>query len=535
MKRLITAILLLTLTAALRAQDIDFDALNESAQKHLVNLININTAQPEPEETKAARYIYKELNKHNIDWDIYRVEKARGNLIATLKGGKEKPLILIAHLDTAAVQDGWTIPPTKATVKDGRIWGLGSTDAKNYVATNLALLIWLKENKIKLNRDLIFVFTADEENGSNKGIKFLLDKYPQKLKAGFALNEGGGLILSNGANVPKNIMFVEAASKMYMDILLTAGGEGAHSAVPAGQNAIYKLSEALPVIEAYQSPLNLTPFTKTFFDKISELQDDDAKTTISLLDSPDTNQVMQAVKIISEDAFFKTQLTDTITPTLLAAGTESNTLSSQASATLNCRLLPTTNPSAFFKALQNLFANDDSINLTIIESPELPFPQPPAVNEDPLFKAIELSASQLFPNTITVAGMTPASTESEFLRRHGIISYGLGPVMDAESGGAHTTDESISREDFYNQLKLMLAILLNFAQESSENKILVPPTPLPEPPVIEEEPQQEQPAENQTELPLNEQDLPQQELLPAQTEVEQDDVQADSQTAQAVK
>ena len=40
-----------------------WSALNQETKRHLINLINIDTSLPEPDELSAARYIYKELNK----------------------------------------------------------------------------------------------------------------------------------------------------------------------------------------------------------------------------------------------------------------------------------------------------------------------------------------------------------------------------------------------------------------------------------------------------------------------------------------
>ena len=123
------------------AQTNEWDFLNRQAKHHLINLIHIDTSQPDAQELPAARYIYKELNKHKIDWDIFIPGKGHANLMARLKGNdpSQKPLLLIAHLDTAPAADGWTFPPFKATEQDNRIYGLGATDAKNYLAIYLAL------------------------------------------------------------------------------------------------------------------------------------------------------------------------------------------------------------------------------------------------------------------------------------------------------------------------------------------------------------------------------------------------------------
>ena len=54
------------------------------------------------------------------------------NLVATPPG--PAGLTLFAHVDTEAVVDGWTSPPCEATLRNGRVHGLGSADDKGGLA-----------------------------------------------------------------------------------------------------------------------------------------------------------------------------------------------------------------------------------------------------------------------------------------------------------------------------------------------------------------------------------------------------------------
>ena len=454
--------------------------LQNKARTHLINLISFDTAQPAPQEILAVRYIYTVLNKNKIDWDIYRPQKNRANLMARLNSPlpekeKKPSLLLIAHLDTAAIQGDWTVTPLKATIKNGRIYGLGSRDAKNYAAINLTLLTYFAKHKEQLNRDIIFLFTADEEAGSNMGLKYLYDTYPEIFNGiAFALNEGGGVISTQ----KDNLLFVEAAGKMYFDILLTARASGGNSAQGTQDNAIYKLSQALGILENYELPYKLTPFTRNFFKQISKTQDQDAQTTINmLLDPTEEKYFKQAAKIISEEPLLQAQIQDTITPTILSSSEEANTLLPQASALLNCRLLPTTDPQAFFNQLAKLFENDEDIILTIKEQPQLPFPQPKEETNNELFSALEKSAKEIYgQDTQILLGISPASSESEILRRFGILTYGIGPQFfttikeekDLQKGGPHQADEFIEEKVFQEQFDLTLSILRNTVLQKND-------------------------------------------------------------------
>ena len=449
--------------AALQAQPADssWETLNQTAKRHLINLINIDTSHPEPQELDAARYIYKEFNKHHIDWDIFRPDKKHANLLARIKGSNpnEKPLLLISHLDTAPAAEGWTVPPLRATEKNGNIYGLGSTDAKNYTAIYLTLLTWLKSQDIKPTRDIIFLATSGEEVGSATGLQWLGDTHWKQIAPGYALNEGGGIF----NNETTDIVFAEASTKMYMDIKVTAHGTGVHSSMPVDDNAVYLLSQALSKIANFTPPARLTPPARTFFKAIAPLQDEDGKTTIHFLINGTTQNQQSAAEIMALDPFFRTQLQDTLNPTVLSASKDAGSTFGEASALINARLLPGSDPDKLVAQLQALFTPQDNISLEIIERPQLPFPQP-MDGTDPLFASISRTAEKLMPGAITVPGLSPASGDNEFLRKLGVITYGLGPEMDPLSENrTHVADEFISEHDFYNQLKFVAGVVFDFA------------------------------------------------------------------------
>ena len=441
----------------------EWTALSEQAKKHLIHLININTSQPQPQELKAARYIYKEFNKHKIDWDIFIPVKGRANLLARLKGTdpEQKPLLLISHLDTVPAGEGWTESPFQATVKDGRIYGLGATDAKNYTAAYLALFTFLADQPTRPQRDIIFLATAGEESGSEPGLLWLGSTYWDKIAPGYALSEGGGIIPNEDGPA---IVFAEASSKMYMDIKITARGDETHAAVPTDHNAVYTLSEALAKISAFNPTARITPIARTFFQSLLPLQDEDGQTTIQFLLGENEQNQQSAAELLAQDPFFRTQIKDTFSPTLLSASSqEANATSGEASALLNVRLLPGSDPDEFFKNLQNLFEDNPAISLEIIERPQLPFPDP-MDGSDALFASIQKTAGRLWPGAITVPGLNPASGDNELLRRLGVITYGLGPEIDVQiENTAHTPNEFINENDFFKQLQFIAGIVFDFA------------------------------------------------------------------------
>src|SRR5260370_42547755 len=142
-----------------------------------------------------------------------------------------KALLLVAHLDTVPVEKSrWSVDAFGAVVKDGYLYGRGAIDDKGMVAANLAVFISLKRSMARLNRDVIFLATDDEEAGGDASIRMLIAKHWEKIAAGFAINEGGNVFLKNGKG---QYAGVQADEKDAFNIAVIAPGASGHAWQPA--------------------------------------------------------------------------------------------------------------------------------------------------------------------------------------------------------------------------------------------------------------------------------------------------------------
>src|ERR1051326_8234092 len=123
---------LATPTLAADKYPVDWNQLQPEIFEHYSNLIRIDTSSPPGNETKAAEYLKKVLEREGIPTQIYELEPGRGNVVARLKGnGSKRPILLMGHLDVVGVQrEKWTVDPFAALRKDGYIYGRGSIDDK---------------------------------------------------------------------------------------------------------------------------------------------------------------------------------------------------------------------------------------------------------------------------------------------------------------------------------------------------------------------------------------------------------------------
>ena len=98
-------------------------------------------------------------------WDVERVPVSEGkeNLIAT-RGRGPGGLVLSGHSDTVPYDEGkWSSDPFAVTERDGKLFGLGTSDMKAFLA--LAIEAARHFDDADLKEPLILLATADEEVG----------------------------------------------------------------------------------------------------------------------------------------------------------------------------------------------------------------------------------------------------------------------------------------------------------------------------------------------------------------------------------
>ncbi|MFL5350278.1 MAG: M20/M25/M40 family metallo-hydrolase [Hyalangium sp.] len=103
-----------------------------------------------------------------------RVQRQGSNLWFTVGSGPRR-LLVNSHLDTVPPCAGWTLEPQVPVWREGKLYGLGSNDAKGCVAAMLLAARGLIQNPQALEGrgELVFAFTAEEETGG-KGLGTVL-------------------------------------------------------------------------------------------------------------------------------------------------------------------------------------------------------------------------------------------------------------------------------------------------------------------------------------------------------------------------
>ena len=152
-------------------------------------LIATPSETPPGDERRITTLLLDELPRLGLEGPTIVSEvPERPNLLYRLKGTTSTPTLLYnAHLDTKPVgeaRDKWKTDPFKATIKNGRLHGLGSADMKSAVAAFVYATAALKCLG-PLRGDLLLALVADEEAGGRYGSHYLATQHG--LKADMAL------------------------------------------------------------------------------------------------------------------------------------------------------------------------------------------------------------------------------------------------------------------------------------------------------------------------------------------------------------
>lgn len=102
------------------------------------------------------------------------------NVVGVLKGkGGGKSLILNSHIDVVPEGDieKWEEDPFSGMIKNGKLFGRGSTDMKGGTAALLLALEAVRANQIELKGDVIFESVIEEESGGAGTLACLLRGY----------------------------------------------------------------------------------------------------------------------------------------------------------------------------------------------------------------------------------------------------------------------------------------------------------------------------------------------------------------------
>lgn len=429
--------------------------------EHFVQLIRIDTSNPPGNETNAARYLESVLTREGIPCTLFAVEPKRANLIARLRGdGSKRPILIMGHTDVVGVQrEKWPVDPFAGLRKDGVIWGRGTQDDKDHVASGLMLMLLLKRLQVPLARDVIFVAEAGEEGTTHVGIRALVSHKWPDIEAEFALAEGGAVVAQNGKVLYVGITTTE---KVPRGIRLVAHGDAGHGSRPTPNNAVVRLAAAVAKAGAWHTPMRLNDTTRAYFERLATISPPEQAWRYQHMTDAAAAPAIDKF-ICQHELTHCSMIRTSISPTVMKAGFRSNVIPSQAEAYLDVRALPDEDMGKLIAGLKKVI---DDPAVEVVPPPTNGRPaSPPSRMDSELFRALEKTQRRMFPGAITVPTMLTGATDMAQLRAKGVQAYGWGGIVDSAEtgGGAHSDDEHIAETTLHQMVRFLWLTVLDTA------------------------------------------------------------------------
>jgi acetylornithine deacetylase/succinyl-diaminopimelate desuccinylase-like protein len=377
------------------------------------------------------------------------------NIVVRLHGrGKAKPVLFNAHLDVVeAIRETWSVEPFELTEKDGFFYGRGTIDIKNEVAILAANLIRLKQEGFKPNRDIILVFNTDEEAGGDaNGVDWLLKNQRALVDAGLVINhDAANPEMLNGERLWNTI---QTAEKVYATYSLTAYGTGGHSSLPPRDNAIFRLAQALTRLGDYQFPVQISETTRIYLEAVANRVGGDRASEIrAVLKDPTNSAAMDSLRDVP---VINAQLHSTCPATVVQAGQSESALPIRAKATIQCRLLPGSNPDEVIATLKRVI-DDPTIEIGVIWAPVA---SAPAVLDKAVVAKVEKVTNEMWPGLKVVPVMSAGASDNVYWRGAGLPAFGVcGTFIEVSDQRAHGKDERVGVTDFYEALEFSYRLM----------------------------------------------------------------------------
>jgi len=455
LRKISTAVLILLLNIASQ-----FASAQDLVLERLMEYLAIETVNPPGNETRGVEFFARIFDEEGIPYETAESAPGRGNIWARLEGGDEPALILLHHIDVVpASEEFWDSDPLVPEIRDGMIYGRGVADTKGLGILHLQAFLNLHRNNVSLNRDVIFMATADEEAGGFFGAGWLIENRPEIFEnVGYVLNELTEPTQMDNGTIQVGI---EVAQKRPFWLRLRSEDIPGHGSAPRLTSATTRLIAALERIRVQPFEPQVSDPVRSMFEQLAPFEEPRWQAAMANIDEavedPDFLVEFQA-----ERPALHALIRNTCSLTMLSASDKINVVPPTASAEMDCRILPEQDANQFLDQLRQRIADDQ------IEIEQIMLFSPASSSADTeLFRSMSRVLQERIPGANVFPSVLGAFTDSHFFRDLGIIAYGFGPVVvpDGFSSNYHGNNERWPLDSFIQGEQIMNAVVREFVEQ----------------------------------------------------------------------
>ena len=450
---LLLAPLLAASSSHAQVSDDQLQRLQGEAVTWLQEYVRVNTVNPPGNETAGAEFLAGIFDAEGIAYEMAESAPGRGNIWARLEGGEAPALILLHHIDVVPADESrWTVDPLGGDIRDEHIYGRGTLDTKALGIIQLASFLALHRAGVPLDRDVIYMATADEEAGGFFGAGWLVENRPELFAdVGAVLNEGGGGTLDG----ERQQFGIEVTQKVPVWLRLHASGTPGHGSRPRTESAVTRLVRALDRVRSHRFEPRILPPVDAMFKAIADVSGPEwAKAYRDMGASVQDPEFMNRLQLHDPSLAGITRNTCSIT--ILEGSDKINVIPPTARAELDCRLLPDQDVDGFLAELRTVI-NDPAIEIETI----MAFTPAISSTETDVYQSIVSVTAAHFPDAVIIPSVQTGFTDSHFFRDLGIHAYGYSPSLLplGDVQGVHGNDERISVENVRRGVAVMVDLL----------------------------------------------------------------------------
>lgn len=321
----------------------------------------------------------------------------RPSVVGTLDVGAEITIGLVTHYDVVPPGEGWTKPPFRLTLVDGKAYGRGAADDKSAIAVSLGAIKIVKDDA-RFNVKILA--SPEEEVGGEWGIGFLMQDVGLKFDFGIIVDSMPNIVSIGASGIVQGEMKVI--------------GKQGHAGYP--HRAINPVHELARLINEFEK-----------FIKMREEKQSSA-------DAPPGSP--------------KKKVWGRLSFTMLGGGIKENVIPSEAWTRFDMRLLPEEDPEdakkemlVFFDSVRNRINGFATISFKGTDRGYLTLPT------NRFVQAFVEATKTVFGSPLPIAASL-GGDDGRFLANRGIPVVSYGTI--AEDTNFHGVDEYVYLKDLKN-------------------------------------------------------------------------------------
>ena len=404
----------------------------------LQEYVRIDTSTPAG-SAAGARWLAAWLRKNGVAAEIIESAPGRLNVYARIRGrNRGGALLLFNHIDVVPAGADWKAPPFDGFIGLNMMYGRGTLDMKALALCQMLVFAEIARSGRPPAHDLVFLATADEETGSEYGMRWIIAHRPDVLEGvQLGITEGGVTELMTER---MTYFGIEVGGKQ--QVVFTVTGDDLAS--------MQKARIALEPLMFPREPQRVLPIIRRYFQQL-------APTRVAF--KPLLADIDRA---ITEGEFWRlpTPYRDLTQNTLWVTGPARS--GDRWSMTIRQANLPDELPDARIASIMNVV---EPYGLRLGSVLQKEGPMPVSADDTPLFAMLVREAERRYKVRAGLHILYRSASDSRFLRPLGITCYGVSPypVDFFQSLSIHGADERIRLDYFMDGVGYMRNVVKEWA------------------------------------------------------------------------